>query len=382
MRILSGCLAASVLGLAVAGTASCSRAEDPEETTFYDRKIAPVLEGSCVRSPTQSSCHVAADNKGNALGNLSMETYDTLTLRRDLFLEYGPYGMPALLLKAVPPQSLKLTSWDNESQFITTDIAHAGGSLFDVTSVSFSTLRKWIENGAQENNAPLDPGDKAATPCTSQIGSSPLFDPAVDPTAPDFGTFRDRVNPVIGESCAAGNCHGNPSNSLYLTCGDSPEQIRWNYFAASDYVSVDPTSSEILQRTLSPSQGGTYHEGGTIFDDANEQGYLAIRDWAVEKGGPSNVPSDPGFLFFAKRVQPMLVKRGCMQVNCHASAMFHDYRLRGGSGGHFGLPTSRHNYELTLQEVALESPDPNTSRLIRKNLPPPPAGNGMSVPTA
>lgn len=376
MRNQSAWLAAGVMLCAIFGVAGCTRAEDPEETTFYDRKIGPILQGSCVSSPTKSGCHVAADDRGNALGNLNLESYDQLSLRRDLLIDYGPYQMPALLLRVVPPQTLKLTSWDNDAQFITTDIAHDAGSLLDVTSVSFNTLKKWIDNGAAENNAPPVEPEPQLQPCATQIGSATGFDPNADPGTGDFGVFRDRVNPVLGASCAAGNCHGNPSNSLYLTCGESPEQLRWNYFSAGDYVSTDPTQSEILRRTLSPSQGGTYHEGGTVFHTPSETGYVAILDWATAKGGPAT-PSDPGFLFFARRVQPILVKRGCMQLNCHSSSMFHDYRLRGGSGGHFGLPATRTNYELTLQEVALESPDPNVSRLIRKNLAPPPTGTGM-----
>ena len=51
----------------------------------------------------------------------------------------------------------------------------------------------------------------------------------------------------------------------------------------------------------------------------------------------------------------MLVRRGCMMLGCHSSSMFHDYRLRGGSGGHFGLPATRKNYELSLEQLALES---------------------------
>ena len=50
--------------------------------------------------------------------------------------------------------------------------------------------------------------------------------------------------------------------------------------------------------------------------------------------------------------------------------MFHDYRLRGGSGGQFSLAVTRHNYELSLAQLALESPDPNASRIIAKNLAP------------
>jgi hypothetical protein len=260
---------------------------------------------------------------------------------------------------------------------ITTDVAHAGGSLVDVTSVAFNQINKWIANGATENNAPPGKKNFNLTPCTTNLGSDPQFDPGADPGTPDFAPFQANVNQVIGQRCAAGNCHGNPANTLYFTCGTSIEQMRWNYFAASSYVSADSAASEILRRTLSPSQGGTYHDGGTIFETPSDVGYTAMLDWVTAKGGPSNVPTDPGFVFFAQRVQPMLVKRGCMQLGCHSAPMFHDYRLRGGSGGHFGLAATRKNYQLSLEQLSLESPDPNASRLIRKNLPVPPGGVGI-----
>jgi hypothetical protein len=66
----------------------------------------------------------------------------------------------------------------------------------------------------------------------------------------------------------------------------------------------------------------------------------------------------------------MLVKKGCMQLGCHSPTMGHDYRLRGGSAGHFSLPATRRNYDLSLEQLSLESSDPNASRIIRKNLPP------------
>src|SRR6186713_3230799 len=90
----------------------CTRDEKPERSTFYERQIAPVLEVSCAPSSSQSTCHGAADDKGNASGNLNLESYDTLNLRRDLLVNYGPYGVPGLLLKALPPFQLRLTSWD------------------------------------------------------------------------------------------------------------------------------------------------------------------------------------------------------------------------------------------------------------------------------
>src|SRR5215204_6109664 len=79
--------------------ASCERQERPEQTNFYQRRIGPILEQSCVDGPAKAGCHVRADDKGNALGNLSLQTYDDLVNRRDLLINYGPYGMPGILVK-------------------------------------------------------------------------------------------------------------------------------------------------------------------------------------------------------------------------------------------------------------------------------------------
>ena len=358
----------AVSGLAL--SPACTQEDRGAESTFYDRKIGPILQGSCVASPATSSCHTTADDRGNALGNLNMVSYETLSKRTDLLIDYGPYGVPGLLLKAVPDFEIRLTSWDSEALTITTDIAHVGGSLLDFTSVSYTQLDRWIENGAAKNNAQSKVLEPVLTSCSSTLGLDPLFDATADPSSPDYQQFSSQVNTVLTTSCAAGNCHGNPSNSLYLTCGGSPEEVRWNYFAASDYISVDANASEIIRRVLSPSQGGTYHEGGAVFPSAEDPGYKALLSWAQAKGGPTNVPANPGFEFFAKRVQPMLVKRGCMMLGCHSSSIFHDYRLRGGSGGHFGLPATRRNYELSVEQISLESSDPAASRLLKKNLAP------------
>lgn len=355
-----------VASLAVA----CSDHGAPATSTFYDRKIAPILSSSCARSPTGSGCHVAADDRGNALGNLDIQSYDTLAVRRDLFQTYGPYGVPGLLLKVAPPFELRYTTFDDHVIPVNTDVPHAGGSLIDLTSSSYTQLRRWIDNGAAENNAPDAPPERELLPCNPELGSATGFNPGADPPAPDYATFASRTNPVLSQRCAAGNCHGSPANSLYLTCGTTPEQQRWNYFAASDYVSVNVDQSEILRRAVAPGAGGTFHEGGTVFQNLDDPEWISLHEWALEKGGPTNVPSDAGFAFFSERVQPVLARRGCMMLGCHSPAMFHDYRLRGGSAGHFGLPATRRNYELSLEQLALESPDPNTSRIVRKNLVP------------
>ncbi|MEI9949645.1 MAG: hypothetical protein WDO74_11865 [Pseudomonadota bacterium] len=376
LRSLVGWIGVPVQGLALGfllASSACHRDDDSVRSSYYDRKIGVTLIRSCATSPTKSGCHVAADDHGNALGNLSVASYDSLSKRQDLLLRYGPYGFPALLLKVAKPYPVSLTTWQSiEPTLVTTDIAHVGGRLLDLTSPAFTALDAWISNGHAINNAPPAVRVLEQTPCSDSVGTDPEFDPAAIPTAKDFNTFVETVNPVVGLRCSAGNCHGSPANSLYLTCGGTAEAVRWNYFALGDYVSVDTGTSEILRRALDPAVGGVYHEGGTIFESTDDADYQALVTWATEKGGPTDqvVPGkDDGLLLFANRVQPMLVKRGCMMVNCHSGSMFHDYRLRGGSGGHFGLPATRKNYEFTLEQLALESPDVNASRLVRKNLP-------------
>ena len=364
----------STLALGFGLTLSSCTTKQAASSNYYDRKIGIGLVQSCAASPTKSGCHVAADDHGNALGNLNVTSYEDLTKRKDLFLRYGPYGLPALLLKVAKPFPVTITTWQNsDPMLVTTDIAHVGGRLLDLTSPTFTLLDTWISNGFAVNNAPTVIPPLPQTPCSDDVGTDPDFDPTKDPTSADFKTFVDTVNPVLGQRCAAGNCHGSAANSLYMTCGQTPASTRWNYFAVGDYVSQDVGSSEILRRALSPAVGGVYHEGGTIFSSTDDLDYKSLVAWATQKGGPTDQVdpvADAGLLTFANRVQPMLVKRGCMMVNCHSGSMFHDYRLRGGSGGHFGLPATRKNYAFTLEQMALESPDVNASRLIRKNLPP------------
>jgi hypothetical protein len=203
----------SILG--VAALSGCESPEPEPSTSFYDRKIGPLLQQSCSNSPTQSGCHVAADNRGNAFGNLNFESYETLSLRRDLLITYGPYRLPALLVKSLPPFQLSLTNWEDADPIvIRTDVPHAGGSLLDTTSASYTQLVRWIERGATVNNTIAESPDKTISKCTNVLGSDPLFDPSVVPADADFDTFLGKVNPVLSANCAAGNCHGSPSNSL------------------------------------------------------------------------------------------------------------------------------------------------------------------------
>src|SRR5688572_23851893 len=83
------------LGSMVGLLAACE-APEREPFSFYDERIAPVLEPGCARQTT--GCHV--DNgRGFALGNLDLTSYRSLLKRRDTLAPYGPYSVGLMLLK-------------------------------------------------------------------------------------------------------------------------------------------------------------------------------------------------------------------------------------------------------------------------------------------
>lgn len=360
-----GCVAA--VAIAFAPTTACT-SKDVQQTSYFDRTISPILITSCTRTNTGVGCHVS-DPKGNAFGNLDTSAFSFVNKRRDLLQVYGPYGSSAMLIKNVPPYSIEIQTFDGAKTSIKTDIRHTGGSILDPTGTAYLTLRRWIDNGATENNTGVPPVAVARNACTATVPpAEPGFNPGADPGTPDWDQFKNSVNPVLAKSCAASNCHGTPANELYLTCGQTPEQIRWNYFAATEYLAQTPEQSELVRRPLAPSGGGAYHEGGVVFQNQQDPDYQAIFNWAKAHGPLKTTGLSNEFLFFAHRVQPVLVRKGCMMIQCHSAAMFHDYRLRGGSGGAFSLSASKKNYELSLGQLAIESDDIATSRIVRKNM--------------
>ena len=203
---------------------ACSKREVKPGGNYYERKIAPILVQRCATSATGSLCHVTADDRGNAFGNLDVSSYEMLTKRRDLLVDYGPYGMPALLMKAVPPYTIPITHWDSSQETITTDVPHAGGSLIEPTSVSFSVLKRWLDRGATANNAEAKPPELSVEACVDRVGSDPAFDPSQDPPGADYQFFVDKVNDYLVENCAGANCHGAAQGAMTLSCGVTPEQ--------------------------------------------------------------------------------------------------------------------------------------------------------------
>ncbi len=367
-RFLAGVALAAFAACASGASGACTTKE-PQSATFFDEQIDPIVQTSCVRTNTGVGCHVA-DTKGNAFGNLDLSTYDTLIRRRDLLLDYGPYLQPSMLVKNVPPYQVTVELWDGTKVTVTTDVKHTGGPILDPTASSYQTLRRWIENGATEENTGVAPVDIPRQACNATVPSAPGSDPNTHPAAPDFAMFQQQngAGSLLANSCAFGNCHGTTVNALYLTCGSTPPEVRWNYFAAGNYVSATAEESEIVRRPLATSQGGSYHEGGPLFASVQDPSYRTLVSWAQAHGAPRGANTDRAFTFFAQMVQPVLVKKGCMMAQCHSAAMFHDYRLRGGSAGSFSLTTTQKNYALSVAQMSFESDDVGASRLVRKNL--------------
>ena len=126
------------------------------------------------------------------------------------------------------------------------------------------------------------------------------------------------------------------------------QQIRWNYFAAADYLAATPAAERDRSGARSPPRraAATTRAGRSSRRSTTRTTRRSLT-WAQRpRRRPTPGTLDPAFLFFAQKVQPMLVKKGCMMAQCHSAAMFHDYRLRGGSAGSFSLTATQKNYAL------------------------------------
>ncbi|MET0386338.1 MAG: hypothetical protein ABW321_10290, partial [Polyangiales bacterium] len=365
--------------------ASCMWAcEGREESSFsyYDARIAPILDVGCQRQTT--GCHVD-DGRGFALGNLDLSSYETLLQRGDVLAPVGPYPVGALLLKAGDPVHIDVRTVDRRVQ-ITTDIRHAaGGGAIAEGSRSYSQLKQWIDGGYSRTGVATTGLRQSEGACSHALGSRPYIDTQSPPRSQDnYDRFARDVAPMLTRRCAGSSCHGSPQADLYLTCASTDEETRWNYELALRYLDDVPAASELLLRPLAVAAGGVFHEGGDVFENVADPDYRSLLAWAER-----SVASDPALLalgdvddglrFFADRVQPVLVRKGCMFLNCHSPAMFHDLRLALGARGFFSEVAIRRNYELSRAQLALDSEDPSQSRLIAKNLcPAATGGKGIS----
>ncbi|MCC7540863.1 MAG: PD40 domain-containing protein [Deltaproteobacteria bacterium] len=380
----------TVLIALVSWLAACEEEQLPP-STYYDEQIAPILQAGCVGQTT--GCHTV-DAYGVAAGNLDLSSYDALARRFDVLPPYGPYPLGLVFLKAGPPMDVTVDTFDPPDPAqpdvravrVRTDVRHNAGVGLEPGTPAFSRLQRWIADGFARNGAIQSQARGNSGSCARGVGITPGFSADVAPEdTVSYERFRNEVAPVLTERCAGGDCHGAALADLHLTCGADEAEQRWNYFVARQYLDPIVERSELTRRPLSPTQGGAFHGGGTIFETADDPGYQALSAWAQDlaERRPDLLSSGEiteGLRFFANRVQPVLVRQGCMFLACHSPLSFHELKLRGGGGGSFARPTTQRNYDLARHFLALESPDPNASRLVAKNLFPAelvPGGQGI-----
>ncbi len=376
MRSFAAALTRILLAAALFGLSACEEPNVPT-STYYQERIEPIVQVGCAQQT--NGCHVASP-AGEATGNLDIGSYDALLRRPDVLHPYGPYPVGVFLLKGGDDVDIAVETWDPSPGTserlvnIETDIRHNAGALIRRGSDGYAELKRWLEAGAQRNGVPDETLAVNEGACVPGVGHFEGFDPEVAPAdEASYRRFRDEVMPVLRQSCAGSSCHGSSIADLYLSCGENEAELRSNYFTTLSHVTSPVSTSGLLRRPLSTLRGGTYHEGGNVFASTEDPAYQTLFNWAedIATRAPEilrDEDPDPGLRFFANRVQPVLVRKGCMFLNCHSPAMFHDLRLRGGDGGVFSRIATRRNYEMSRSMLGLESPSVNDGRLVAKNL--------------
>jgi hypothetical protein len=340
----------------------CGCGSDAPRTTYFERNIAPILEGSC--SLGTSGCH--QDNgDGEALGNLDLSSFEAVMTRKDVLVRHGSYTEPLLLIKATSSVGMSVLYGEDAVEM---ESFHGAGAILTPTSDAYLTLKQWLDNGATENGLPpLEEAIADQGNCNEALPDG--FDPAlVDSSVPGFASF-DRVQGYLVQNCGSSGCHGVRGADYYLSCGTTEDQKKANFYMTQAFVAEDPDESELLVRPLAAFGGGNYHSGGEFFERRSDSSYEDLRSWAEESGPLDLGELSPARTFYDEEVMPVLLKRGCAFQACHSPIVPHKFRLRAGSDGFFSAIAREKNYKQARKTfVALESPDPIASRLVAKNL--------------
>src|SRR6185436_3047595 len=123
--------------------------------------------------------------------------------------------------------------------------------------------------------------------------------------------FKAQVQPILAQhGCNAGSCHGAPQSDFYTTCGQSDDELAFNFSQAWSFVNAPVEDSQILRVPLAVGVGGRGHTGGDQFATTSDNDYVAIRTWAAQIGKLEFAKGDPGKTFFAQHIQPLLMLRG------------------------------------------------------------------------
>ena len=153
----------------------------------------------------------SADDKGNALGNLSLESYDDVARRKDLLVELRPVrdarpvGEGGADLQACAHELEEPLSLPSSTR---TSRTSAGRRSTSPPRRSPS-CRLWMDNGAAENNArQADRALRKGRLLRPRSVSTRRSTPTTTPRRRTLRLSRPASTRCSGESCAAGNCHG------------------------------------------------------------------------------------------------------------------------------------------------------------------------------
>ncbi len=368
------------LGLAAAAVAALGgcKVNQPAEQHYYDVHIQPIFNTFCVgnTSPCHSPAYDPTTGQNTALGNLDLSSFEGVQKRRDALRTYGSYPQPLLLLKAMPASSIQIPY---QGTFYPSEIRHSGGSPIAPNTDAYFELKNWLNNGANRDGiAPVAVPNMGVGQCTDALppANQRL---AVDRTTPAYQDFKTTVQPFLLSSCAFGSCHGSVQADMYLTCGQSDDEIDFNYAQVAGFViapPADPTmtnvdQSEILLRPLAVAAGGVSHTGGTFFQSRTDSTWLSWEKWATEvQMAPLTYgPKTAGQTFFEANVMPKLLVRGCDLEGCHSPDGFNDFRLRSGAYGFFAPAVLTRNYHALADDfMAFDTVDLFQSRAVKKNI--------------
>ena len=376
---MKGTVCASALALVIAFGSGCSSCDSPPGQTYYQRNIEPILIGSC--SKGTSGCHAVNTDDAHffAAGNFDVTSFENVQKRRDALTRFGPYPQPLLLIKAIAPSlpdpaatgrlqfQYGLAASDptgNTPAFRDIEVLHAGGQVIDINSDAYFTLQTWLENGATENGLkPPTPAQTGNGTCSTAIPSG--FSTTALMTNPKYGagldSFKSNVMPILkAHGCTSSNCHGAPQSDFYITCGDTDEELAFNFTQAWSFVNNPVDDSQILRVPLAVSAGGRGHTGGDQFAGTDDSDFNKIRDWASSSGCSISRTA-----IRSSSTSRTTSSRSCCSARLSRSRRCHspagDERLQvalGHAGLLLGSLALEKNYDLLRNEfIALEFPD-------------------------
>lgn len=196
---------------------------------------------------------VAAANRDELAGFIDFFEPESSPLLRYAISETGgdpEHPIPAKALDADSQDYARIVEWIRASVIaVETPDPGTGGS-------------------GGEGGAP-DPGGPTSIPCGGL--------PDTSRSRYDYATYTESVDPMLGESCADGDCHGTQGigGSLWLLRAENECDRKWNFFAVQWFVEpLDPAASPILLHPLDPTHGGA-----EVFHGANDERYTLLRRW-------------------------------------------------------------------------------------------------------